>query len=352
MQWEINIEDLSRNFKDAILIARGLKIRYLWIDALCIIQDSAEDWNQEAVHMAKYYRNASVMISALTSPGANQGILHSRLSDKQAVQLSTTQGAVLVRPILDDIVSITRWSGHASISDSRPQLEDLPLFERGWTLQERVMSRQIVHYSKQEMIRQCKTCLISEDGQYSTDEKTRTESRLVDLVDLDSKMTGPTTSRLKWYSVVTEFTRRSLTYDDDKLPALSGLAGEVARVTGDTYLAGLWKKRIRDELLWETFHSGDGPAPNTARIESGTPTWSWASIRGEITNNIIESRRVPREYDVRFLKVVVRPATSDPFGRVSMGSIVICHVPLLYRPKNVLQEKKSAHFRREHNRVR
>ena len=243
---------LSRNFKDAILISRGLKIRFLWIDALCIIQDSDEDWAQESGQMAKYYRNSSIMISALASPGAHHGILFPRLADRQAVQLSPSQGEVFVRPIMDDVVSITRSSAHSSFSNTRPQLENMPLFQRAWTLQERVLSRRIVHYSEQQMIWQCKTCLVSEDGQYSSIEMARMEGKLVDLLDVDLQSKVATPVRLKWHVLVTEFTRKRLTHDADKLPALSGIASEVARLTGDKYLVGLWQRRIRDELLWKT----------------------------------------------------------------------------------------------------
>jgi hypothetical protein len=35
---------LQKGIQDAIKICRGLEIRYLWVDSLCIIQDDAQDW--------------------------------------------------------------------------------------------------------------------------------------------------------------------------------------------------------------------------------------------------------------------------------------------------------------------
>jgi len=325
MQRGIDMTTLSRNFKDAILIARGLNIQYLWIDALCIIQDSEEDWAQESGQMAKYYKNACITISALASPGASHGILLPRLGDKHAAPISHFQGAVFVRPILDDVISIIGEDRFSS--DDRPQLMNMPLFRRAWTLQERVLSRRIVHYSEQQMVWQCKTCLLSEDGEYSSNEATRTTGRLVDLLNVDSKSKVATPARLSWHQLVTEYTRRKITYDSDKLPAMSALASETARLSGDKYLAGLWHKAIRDELLWEIYTDDESP-PDHYRINNGSPTWSWASIKGKVTNDFPRWNRVPRDYDPRFLKHTIDPATSDPFGRVKGGSIVLsafCH---------------------------
>lgn len=60
----IPVETLSQTFQDAIYIVRFLGVAYLWIDALCIIQDSAPDWNEQAPLMAQIYGNASCCIAA------------------------------------------------------------------------------------------------------------------------------------------------------------------------------------------------------------------------------------------------------------------------------------------------
>ncbi|KAJ4253945.1 hypothetical protein NW762_010344 [Fusarium torreyae] len=51
--------DLPKTFVDAIQVARALGIPYIWIDSLCIVQDSPEDWKHEASRMAQVYANAS-----------------------------------------------------------------------------------------------------------------------------------------------------------------------------------------------------------------------------------------------------------------------------------------------------
>src|SRR5438034_75540 len=54
----IPINGLSKTIQDAISFTRMLHIQYLWVDALCIIQDSEQDWNLQASKMADIYRNS------------------------------------------------------------------------------------------------------------------------------------------------------------------------------------------------------------------------------------------------------------------------------------------------------
>jgi hypothetical protein len=71
----LSLEEMPQNFRDAIKITRELGMRYLWIDALCIIQDCADDWKTEAAKMASIYAGAPVMISALEADSSTVGIL-------------------------------------------------------------------------------------------------------------------------------------------------------------------------------------------------------------------------------------------------------------------------------------
>lgn len=48
MQKSIPVEILPQTIRDAFFVAQKLDIRYIWIDALCIIQDNDDDWNSEA----------------------------------------------------------------------------------------------------------------------------------------------------------------------------------------------------------------------------------------------------------------------------------------------------------------
>jgi hypothetical protein len=66
---EIRWKDLPRSFADAIIIARARSLNYLWIDSLCIIQDSPEDWAEQSAQMREIYRNCDICIGANSSDG-------------------------------------------------------------------------------------------------------------------------------------------------------------------------------------------------------------------------------------------------------------------------------------------
>jgi hypothetical protein len=70
----IFIRDLPKCFREAVQLCQKLKIRYLWIDALCIIQDDPVDWDREASRMDAVYENAELVISAVDSH-SSQGSL-------------------------------------------------------------------------------------------------------------------------------------------------------------------------------------------------------------------------------------------------------------------------------------
>ena len=75
---EIMLDTLPRTFTDAVVCASSLGIRYLWIDCLCIIQDSKEDWLQQSAMMAEIYSNALVNFAATASSSCDGGLFRSR----------------------------------------------------------------------------------------------------------------------------------------------------------------------------------------------------------------------------------------------------------------------------------
>lgn len=61
---KIDLESLPKTFQDDILVTRHLQYRYLWIESLCVLQDSKEDWEKEAATMSDVYNNAALTITA------------------------------------------------------------------------------------------------------------------------------------------------------------------------------------------------------------------------------------------------------------------------------------------------
>jgi hypothetical protein len=81
-----------------------------------------------------------------------------------------------------------------------------------------------------------------------------------------------------WADVLSQYTKGELTKSEDKLVAVSGIAGEMYKhlENKDEYVAGLWKRYLIPGLLWEvdTTSLSRKSRPNNYRA----PSWSWASV--------------------------------------------------------------------------
>jgi hypothetical protein len=116
-----------------------------------------------------------------------------------------------------------------------------------------------------------------------------TSWRLLDGGDIaTTTVSGYPKSRLKWYAMIEEYSRRSLSVKTDKLPAISGIAAEIAkRRSNDRYLAGLWQSDIFRGLSWfpDPAKNCSGQSASSwppKAVDPGIPSWSWAAYDGPI----------------------------------------------------------------------
>jgi hypothetical protein len=151
----ISISDLCQTFQDAIHVTRKLKFRYLWIDALCIIQDSPEDWNREAGCMADIYMHSSMTLSASIAISADSGLFYSRTKNND-VKLPYRRR--------DGVSDGYFYLSNKYLSSFDDDVSHGSLSGRGWCLQERVLSRQIVHYGSSQLHWECPSTIWSEDS--------------------------------------------------------------------------------------------------------------------------------------------------------------------------------------------
>ncbi|KAF1830820.1 HET-domain-containing protein [Decorospora gaudefroyi] len=261
-------EPLPQTFKDAITITRALGLRYLWIDSLCIIQDSPEDWALHAPHMAQVYGKAYVTIAADAANNSSEGFLVTSERAKSASKsfvFSHDNHETIVR--VRERGALAYQLPYHSIPETGATNEDqlVPrskLSTRGWVFQERVLSPRTLHFSEAETGWECQSVISCECSATSTRRK-RTTSLLKKAL-----------SGMPWTKVIEEYTRLDFTVAEDRLVALSGLAEAQYNVQQDDYFAGLWKRDFKRQLLW---HKED--AANRLAI---APTWSWASVTGPV----------------------------------------------------------------------
>lgn len=154
------VSDLSKTIRDAILLTRMMGYRYLWVDAMCIIQGSSGDFHSESTRMGDYYSNAECCISASAATDSQHGFFTSR---------------PLARfPIEDIAIKITRhqepgYSVFKSNHDKpggKKSLVSSPLTKRGWCLQETTLAKRIIHWTLRGLVLQCQCSLFLEGGKY------------------------------------------------------------------------------------------------------------------------------------------------------------------------------------------
>ncbi len=289
----INIHTLPQTFQDAVTLTKRLGLRYLWIDSLCIIQDSPADWAREAARMANIYRNAHLVLNASNSPADTLGFLCPRNHPDTIHLPPPSQGGQqplhlhlhlrLLPP------AAHRWSAPTGLDT----LTNEPISSRAWCLQERSLPRRALQYASHQIFWECERMRASEDGDAVLQVggggslnrlcKTAGAATSVFARGQDREPGGGrerVVSWADWYAMVEDYTARGITKQTDRLPALAGLAQAVARETGGGYLAGVWKSGLLEGLVWcRSREAGEGLAVTTEYV---APSWSWASVSGPV----------------------------------------------------------------------
>lgn len=327
MKHTIPWEALSEVFRDAIRLCRKLQIYYLWIDSLCIVQDSALDWETESAKMCDYYENAYLTISATSSPNGTVPFLSMERDKKYAPQKFEIPDSV------DPSAAVyaRRYTGDSS---SRPAdgVDSVgPLAQRAWVWQETVLSARVLHYTRSELVWDCRAECVSEDGSVP---------RVLDSMRLASLMPQlRARPHRAWATMLQSYTPRRLTYPADRLPAASGLAARMSAIlSGSRYYAGLWGDDVLRGLCWSVdYISSHAELTRPPPPEYIAPSWSWASVYGAISP-YLEDMAWPFVPLAAVVDIDCHVPGSNPWGRVSGGSLtlrgmvaeitVTCHDPL------------------------
>jgi hypothetical protein len=311
----IAIGEMPRVFQDAISVCEKLSIRYLWLDALCIVQDDEVDWKQEAARMGKVYKNAFVTIVPLASRTCNEGFLQRSLETLGIPFQSTIRPEIHGKFYLQHVP-------HFDIGWDFPDLEFLENYnstwsKRGWTFQEQGMSTRIVYFGQTMLFYECYHWKRSD-----IDDDRYPHARLSFKIEASQSDTSAPYKR--WEEFMRSFSvRQQFTYAEDKLPAISSLAQGIAEASKDEYIAGLWRRDlfrgllwwVRPEARWESFLTNlNTPNPYVA------PSWSWASRKSYMEFGVrqhqlpVRTEKIAQECKIIDIKVDL--IGSNPFGAV------------------------------------
>ncbi|SPO05277.1 uncharacterized protein DNG_07964 [Cephalotrichum gorgonifer] len=199
---KIAFGSLPKTYRDAMMATASLGIRFIWIDSLCIIQGDKEDWSAEAATMSGVYQHCTLVLAAASSPDAHGGFfLDSFRQPRRCSYL-----------LEGEPVPVELW-------DYR-RVDLAPLNTRGWTLQETLLARRIVYFSRDQIYWQCRSHSNSEDGVITRSKSQRMhEDICVKPMDFGSRMV----MRDHWAAWVKNYTSRELSHGSDYMAAFSGI---------------------------------------------------------------------------------------------------------------------------------
>jgi len=124
--------------------------RYIWIDSLCIIQDSKADWEFEASRMGSVYENCDFMLSADAAPDGSTGFFRS-------AQISSKPWTSQILGSISDVqvayIKVHRTFGQITQMFASPSewTHLCPLDTRAWCYQERRLAPRILHFDIDEL---------------------------------------------------------------------------------------------------------------------------------------------------------------------------------------------------------
>ncbi|KAF2826648.1 HET-domain-containing protein [Ophiobolus disseminans] len=303
--------DLPATIRDTITLVHWLGIQHVWIDAICIIQDCHDDWTREGGRMNEIYSSSYLTISADTSLDTDAGLFHQRnlLGWQTCIHptilkpwdrstpgphYGTFPGNALGRSKLTGSpVPTGARAICCGIAPAKLCMDTNILSNRGWILQERILSRRILHWSTYEMSWECNELIASERqpaGQAGIEPYRKWTprdaietpwKRFRELLYPNSEHTDeegfPREMKCgDWHDFVREFSRRELTYKADRLSAMSGLAnafGKAVRSPPANYFFGLWRETLLFDICWFV-----AEAHNDIERNTEVPSFSWASI--------------------------------------------------------------------------
>lgn len=289
-----------------------------------IKQDDLEDWKETAAEMAAIFENAFVTLAATFASNSDGGLF--AVDQDLTPKRLSGHSKIYVRP--------TKKTSRLPLTykDLKLVMKDLPLLSRGWVYQERRLSRRFIHFAQHQMLWQCKTCFLSEDKSINTNWENYApqDNRAIHTRPF-GHWSGDAVA--DWKKTVSEYQGLQLTYESDRLPAIAALADRMLqqRDRKDIYIAGMWKNTILQDLCW--YHFGQlYPRP-----ESNIPSWSWASIKG----NVMWADTTPLSI------VEVSDVQYTPIGPANIGEVVHASIKVTGRViegRHVVQSREGRYF--------
>ncbi|TGO27378.1 hypothetical protein BPAE_0043g00520 [Botrytis paeoniae] len=315
--WRVDVplDDLPLTFRHAIIACVSLGFQYIWIDSLCIIQDSLEDWQEQSAMMRDVYKFAWLNIAALSTTSDYEGFINEYRDPRAEFGFRTSFASILGHDLgqqnadndnclLLSGVARLLWNFSSDIPGNT--VSNAPLFTRAWVYQERNLARRTLAFAKNSVYWACDGHSGGEQPEWSGIEGSSLR-RTLHFVRETSALNPPSEEQLMlllrdfertWQSTVAAYTRCKLTQSIDKLIAVSSIAQELAGMMPQKYLAGLYDFNVVHQLTWVNIDGrSTPPRKRVGDPEYVAPSWSWASVEAPVHNYTITASGVSPKYE-------------------------------------------------------
>jgi hypothetical protein len=273
--------------------------------------------------MNSIYGNAKLVITADAATCSREGFL----DEKEGRVCAYTRKDAMSLSKLRTNVSWGREKGR--------KLSRLALLKRGWTMQECILPKRILHFTRGELIWECNTicdCQCGCPGLHECWKRLDHHQALTQVtvdpeegaIHISDMLRGTSVEKIywSWDRLVEDYSQRSLTVLSDKLSAVSGLAQDVRQRLGappTDFLAGIWRHDLPNGLLWHVTGSPPPLRPDSWRA----PSWSWASCDGGI-GYFYERYQCVIEPCVTIIECLCTPLSGNSMAIVRTESMTLC----------------------------
>lgn len=307
MMSNIPYSTLPKTLQDAVTVTLNLGLRFLWVDALCIIQDDRIHKEQEIAAIPNIYQNACVTISAARSRSCDDGFLHNIVAPGPTATAfkfpfygpNSTAGSVICFHT-DDKYSYLN-----------------PIRDRAWPLQEFILSRRILRFGG---FQRSWLCLCDEhNGTQGVGNWWKDRDNQEAAIRREFHQTSATSTVFHlevWSRLVESYSRLKVTNPADRLLAISGMATTLGEKKNSKYLAGIWREHFPIALLW--YIASFTKARPDIYI---APSWSWAATNAAVF--FLEEELLPDPELKLLTESVILSESKAPYGAVTYGSITV-----------------------------
>ncbi len=316
----IDFQSLPKTIKDAVNVTRQLQYQYLWIDALCIVQDDDGDKNRELRKMAQIYTGASLVIDAARARGSHEGFLQAR----DLAQIYHTVYELQIRG--QDHATHPIYLHERSVEN-----DTQPVDSRAWTLQEHKLAIRRLRFGSNQTEWACRQ---SENVDGGCDRHSNVNAGFAFNGEASERLLKPHTGDLQqtdiderydaWMQVVTEYSARNLSYASDKLPAFAALAERFDyEMPGhaSSYCAGIWGADMPSQLLWRRATQVKS-ITQEENAQNTIPSWSWASSGAVEFHPFPFYARQPPTLKIIDCQIMLQDQTLC-YGKVQSGILIV-----------------------------